>query len=92
MRLRGTCLLLAGGPGTGKTHLACAILADVIRGGHTGLFMAVSAALRLIRDAYSPRAQRSESEAFDLLTQCLEPGLVRIKPAGSLDPGPCLHK
>ncbi len=67
VRLRGTCLLLAGGPGTGKTHLACAILADVIRAGHTGLFMAVSAALRMIRDAYSPRAQRSESEAFDLL-------------------------
>jgi DNA replication protein DnaC len=30
--------------------------------------MAVSAALRMIRDASSPRAQRSESEAFDLLT------------------------
>ena len=64
VRQRGTCLLLAGGPGTGKTHLACAILADVIRAGHTGLFMSVSAALRMIRDAYSPRAQRSESEAF----------------------------
>ena len=68
VRQRGTCLLLAGGPGSGKTHLACAILADVIRAGHTGLFMAVSAALRMIRDAYSPRAQRSEIEAFALLT------------------------
>lgn len=65
---RGACLLLSGGPGTGKTHLACAILAGVIRAGHTGLFMAVSAALRMIRDAYSPRAQRSESEAFALLS------------------------
>jgi DNA replication protein DnaC len=68
VRDRGSCLLLVGGPGTGKTHLACAILAEVIRAGHTGLFISVSAALRLIRDAYSPRAQRSESEAFALLT------------------------
>ena len=68
VRRRGGCLLLVGGPGTGKTHLACAILAEVIRAGHTGLFMSVSAALRLIRDAYSPRAQRSEIEAFALLT------------------------
>jgi DNA replication protein DnaC len=68
VRDRGSCLLLVGGPGTGKTHLACAILAEVIRAGHTGLFLSVSAALRLIRDAYSPRAQRSESEAFALLT------------------------
>ena len=68
VRGRGGCLLLVGGPGTGKTHLACAILAEVIRAGYTGLFLSVSAALRLIRDTYSPRAQRSESEAFALLT------------------------
>ncbi|MEA3278581.1 MAG: ATP-binding protein [Pseudomonadota bacterium] len=68
VRGRGSCLLLVGGPGTGKTHLACAILASVIRSGHTGLLMSVSAALRMIRDAYSPRAQRSESESFALLT------------------------
>ena len=68
VRGRGSSLLLLGGPGTGKTHLACAILAEVIRAGHTGLFLSVSAALRLIRDTYSPRAQRSESEAFALLT------------------------
>ena len=68
VRGRGSCLLLVGGPGTGKTHLACAILAEVIRAGYTGLFLSVSAALRLIRDTYSPRAQRSESEAFALLT------------------------
>ncbi len=68
VRGRGNCLLLVGGPGTGKTHLACAILSEVIRAGHTGLFMSVSAALRMIREAYSPRAQRSESESFALLT------------------------
>jgi len=68
MRRRGGGLLLLGGPGTGKTHLACAILAKVIHAGHTGLFLTVSAALRIIRDAYSPRGQRSETEALALLT------------------------
>jgi DNA replication protein DnaC len=67
-RRRGGGLLLLGGPGTGKTHLACAILARVIHAGHTGLFLSVSAALRILRDAFSPRGQRSESEALALLT------------------------
>jgi len=40
----------------------------VIQAGHTGLFLSVSAALRILRDAYSPRGQRSETEAFALLT------------------------
>ena len=68
MRERGGGLLLLGGPGTGKTHLACAILAQVIHAGHTGLFLPVSGALRIIRDAYSPRGQRTETEALALLT------------------------
>jgi len=67
-RRRGGGLMLLGGPGTGKTHLACAILARVIRAGHTGLFLTVSAVLRIIRDAFSPRGQRSETEALALLT------------------------
>jgi DNA replication protein DnaC len=68
MRGRGAGLLLLGGPGTGKTHLACAILARAIHAGHTGLFLTVSAALRILRDAFSPRGQRSETEALALLT------------------------
>jgi DNA replication protein DnaC len=64
----GDSLLLLGGPGTGKTHLACAILAEVLRAGHTGLLLSVSAALRTLRETYSVRAQRLESEALELLT------------------------
>jgi DNA replication protein DnaC len=40
----------------------------VIRAGHTGLFLSVSGALGIIRDAYSPRGQRTEIEALALLT------------------------
>ena len=68
LRGRGSSLLLVGGPGTGKTHLACAILAEVIRAGYPGLLISVSGALRMIRDAYSPLAERSEMETFALLT------------------------
>jgi DNA replication protein DnaC len=67
-RARGHCLLLLGAPGTGKTHLACAILAHVIQAGYTGLFLSVSEALRMIRDTYSTQSQRTEIEAFALLT------------------------
>ena len=68
LRRRGSSLLLVGGPGTGKTHLACAILTEVIRTGRTGLLMPISGALRMLRDAYSPVAKRSEIESFTLLT------------------------
>ena len=79
VRERGACLVLAGGPGTGKTHLACAILAAVIGAGRTGLFVTIGEALRTIRDSYSPRAERSESEAFALFT---EPDLLVLDEVG----------
>lgn len=63
----GYSLVLAGSPGTGKTHLACTILAAVMRQGYTGLFVTISEALRLIRATYSPRSERTETEAFELL-------------------------
>lgn len=75
----GRSLLLIGGPGTGKTHLACAILAAVLRAGRTGLFVTVSEALRTIRDSYSPRAARTESEAFALFA---EPDLLVLDEVG----------
>ncbi|MBK1723834.1 ATP-binding protein [Thiocystis violacea] len=75
----GYSLVLAGNPGTGKTHLACAILTAVIRSGHTGLFMTISEALRMIRATYSPRAERTEEEAFALL---IEPDLLVLDEVG----------
>ena len=68
IRERGNCLLLVGGPGTGKTHLACAILGQVITAGHSGLFLTVSEGLRLIRSTYSPGASQNEAQVFETLT------------------------
>jgi len=68
MRASGGGLLLLGGPGTGKTHLACAILGQVITAGHSGLFLTVSEGLRLIRSTYSPGASQNEAQVFETLT------------------------
>ncbi len=68
IRARGNCLLLVGGPGTGKTHLACAILSQVIAAGYSGLFLTVSEGLRLIRATYSPGASQTEVQVFETLT------------------------
>ena len=68
VREKGNCLLLVGGPGTGKTHLACAILSRIIRDGYSGLFLTISEGLRLIRSTYSPGAERTEIQVFEMLT------------------------
>jgi len=68
VRARGNCLLLIGAPGTGKTHLACAVLRQVLAAGYSGLFITVSEALRLIRATYPPGARQSEVEVFETLT------------------------
>lgn len=65
MRRRGTCLIFSGNPGTGKTHLACAIANAVLARGHAAVFTTVSDALRAIRRAYDKDAGISESEALD---------------------------
>jgi DNA replication protein DnaC len=68
VRARGNCLLLLGGPGTGKTHLACAILSQVIAAGYSGRILSASDVLRLIRAADSPAARQTELDVFETLT------------------------
>lgn len=79
---RSDNLLLLGGPGTGKTHLATAILAEVIRSGYKGLFLSAADALQLMRDAYAPSAKRSERETMTVLT---DPDLLVLDEVGMVD-------
>ncbi len=61
----GVNLVLTGRPGTGKTHLAVAILQEVMTQGKTGIFVSVSEMLRAIRATYSANAEIREDQAFD---------------------------
>ncbi|ABM61422.1 ATP-binding protein [Halorhodospira halophila] len=64
----GTNLILSGGVGTGKTHLACAMARRVIndhqRQAH---YTSVSDAVRQVRRTYDRASEQSEQKVFDWL-------------------------
>ena len=57
-------LLLAGDTGTGKTHLAVAVLKTLIERGHEGLFFDYQDLLNRIRSGYDAASGASDREAF----------------------------
>jgi DNA replication protein DnaC len=62
----GASLVMTGAPGTGKTHLACAIGSAVMASSLSScLFMTVSAMLRSIKETYRKGSERSEQSAID---------------------------
>lgn len=66
----GAGMILAGRPGTGKTHLACAIANDLIQQGRTALFITVASLLRKIRETYGNReGGKTEQQVFNELRQ-----------------------
>ena len=80
VRAKGTSLIFSGSPGTGKTHLACAIANRVIAAGSSAVYTTVSDALRSIRRAYDPGSSLTEGEAISALA---DPALLVLDEVGA---------
>ena len=63
---RGTGLILSGLPGTGKSHLAGAVL-QAIMPAHCGLYTTCMSVIRTVRGTWRKDSERSESEVLRTL-------------------------
>jgi len=69
----GQFLIFQGPPGTGKTHLACALLRNLLHDGATGIYLSAIDAIRMLRESWQKDAVHTELEVlkklerFDLL-------------------------
>lgn len=61
----GGGLVLCGLPGTGKTHLACAIANHIALTGRTSVFTSVLAAVRRVKETYSRDSKETEQAVID---------------------------
>jgi DNA replication protein DnaC len=60
----GTMLILAGGVGTGKSHLAGAAIQAVVP-HHLGLYVKISGLIRMVRATWARGSERTEGEVLD---------------------------
>ncbi len=63
----GSGLILQGKPGTGKTHLACAIANQVIVNGYSARFTTVMQLVRAIRATWKRDSERTEDQVLDAI-------------------------
>lgn len=79
-RAAGSSLVLTGSPGTGKTHLACAIGGAVIREHLASVkFATVARLLRYIKDTYRKDSTIGEQDAINHL---IDPDLLIVDEVG----------
>lgn len=68
VRKSGRSAIFIGKPGTGKTHLACAIGLQIMRANRTVLFSTVMRALRRVKNTWSKGSEESEGQAISTMT------------------------
>lgn len=73
-------LFMTGSVGCGKTHMAVAVLQDIIAKGYTGLYYNMVDLLADIRATYSDHSELSEGE---LLREITEPDLIVLDDLGA---------
>lgn len=56
----GQNLVLIGGVGTGKTHLACGVAREFLSAGHTALYVRVSELISMVRETWRPDSKKTE--------------------------------
>jgi len=76
-------LLLMGGVGVGKTHLAAAILRDLVEKGVPCLFYEFGALLKEIQNSYNPVSQTSE---LKMLAPVYETEVLVLDELGAVKP------
>lgn len=62
-RKKGTCVVFSGNPGTGKSHLAIAMLQIIMQSG-TGMYINVLDLVRMVRDTWRKTSQ-SETDVLN---------------------------
>lgn len=60
----GRCLIMVGGVGTGKTHLACGLVREVITSGRTAKFTTVQKLIREVRASWGTKTEQSVIDDF----------------------------
>lgn len=63
---KGDSLILLGAPGTGKSHLAAAVLQAILP-AHCGLYTTCSGVIRAVRATWRPNSERTESQVLQTL-------------------------
>lgn len=71
-RERGTGLVLAGKPGTGKTHLAAAAMLALIGPGTWVQYVTCMGLIRMVRDTWGKDAERTERAVIQMLGQQID--------------------
>lgn len=74
----GTCLIMAGSPGTGKTHLAIAIAREVMLRNDTAMFVSVIDMMRAVKETYG----NSDKTERQVINEFAQPELLIMDEVG----------